>query len=121
MKLLGLTPMLSVKDLDEAMRFYRDQLGFACVKRAPGWACLKRDAVEIMLALPNQHEPFDRLQFTGSFYFRLDDVDAFWNQIKDRATVVYPLENFPYGMREFAIRDNTGYLLQFGQEIRKRD
>jgi hypothetical protein len=32
-------------------------------------------------------------------------------------TIVYPLEDFPYGMREFAIRDNNGYILQFGQEI----
>jgi hypothetical protein len=26
-------------------------------------------------------------------------------------------KNFFYGMREFAIRDNNGYILQFGQEI----
>lgn len=29
----------------------------------------------------------------------------------------YPVEDFGYGMREFAIYDNNGYLLQFGQEI----
>jgi len=28
--------------------------------------------------------------------------------------VVYPIESFDYGMREFAIRDNNGYILQFG-------
>jgi uncharacterized glyoxalase superfamily protein PhnB len=117
MKMQSLTPMLWVKDLEEAIRFYRDILGFACVKQVEGWACLKKDAVEIMLSLPNEHEPFDRLQCTGSFYFRCDDVDALWNEVRDRATVVYPLENFPYGMREFAIRDNTGYILQFGREI----
>jgi hypothetical protein len=27
------------------------------------------------------------------------------------------MEDFEYGMREFAIRDNNGYILQFGQEI----
>ena len=37
--------------------------------------------------------------------------------MKDKAEVVYPIEDFDYGMREFAIRDNNGYLLQFGQEI----
>ena len=36
---------------------------------------------------------------------------------QDKARVVYPIENFFYGMREFAIRDNNGYILQFGQEI----
>ncbi|HKD80926.1 MAG TPA: hypothetical protein VKH81_14610 [Candidatus Angelobacter sp.] len=44
-------------------------------------------------------------------------MDALWDEIKDRANVVYPLESFYYGMREFAIRDNNGYILQFGQEI----
>jgi len=36
---------------------------------------------------------------------------------KTKQTIVYPIENFYYGMREFAIRDNNGYILQFGQEI----
>jgi uncharacterized glyoxalase superfamily protein PhnB len=44
-------------------------------------------------------------------------VDALWAQLRDKADVVYPLESFEYGMREFAIRDINGYLLQFGQEI----
>jgi len=37
-------------------------------------------------------------------------------RLKDKVRVCYPLENFEYGMREFAIYDNNGYLLQFGQE-----
>ena len=36
---------------------------------------------------------------------------------KTKQTIVYPIENFYYVMREFAIRDNNGYILQFGQEI----
>jgi hypothetical protein len=37
--------------------------------------------------------------------------------LKDQCKVEYPLEDFEYGVREFAIRDNSGYLLQFGKEI----
>ena len=40
-----------------------------------------------------------------------------WEQVKDAARVCYPIEDFDYGMREFAVFDNNGYLLQFGQEI----
>jgi len=29
----------------------------------------------------------------------------------------YPIDNFGYGMREFAITDNNGYILQSGKEI----
>jgi hypothetical protein len=42
-------------------------------------------------------------------------VDGLWQRLKDRARVCYPIENFEYGMRELAIYDNNGYLLQFGQ------
>jgi uncharacterized glyoxalase superfamily protein PhnB len=66
---------------------------------------------------PTLMNPLTRCQFTGSFYFHHDEVDELWQQIKDKAMVVYPLEDFGYGMREFAIRDNNGYILQFGQEI----
>ncbi|HKF06987.1 MAG TPA: VOC family protein [Candidatus Sulfotelmatobacter sp.] len=117
MKLTRLAPILWTKDLPASIDFYCEMLGFACVGRSEGWACLQKDDVELMLSLPNAHEPFDRIQFTGSFYFRPDDVQALWKQLKDTATIVYPLEDFDYGMREFAIRDNNGYILQFGQEI----
>jgi len=32
------------------------------------------------------------------------------------ATIVYPPTVQPYGMREFAVRDASGYVLGFGQE-----
>ena len=56
--------------------------------------------------------------FTGSLYFHTDDVDTLWQRLKDRARICYPIDNFEYGMREFAIYDNNGYLLQFGQPLR---
>jgi len=34
---------------------------------------------------------------------------------EEETRVCYPIENFAYGMREFAIYDNNGYLLQFGE------
>jgi uncharacterized glyoxalase superfamily protein PhnB len=110
--------MLEVTDMDETIAFYRDVLGFECANRVDGWAALLNNCVEIMICLPNAHTPFDKPRFTGSLYMRLDDVDTLWQQVKNKATVVYPLENFHYGMREFAIRDNNGYLLQFGSQIK---
>jgi uncharacterized glyoxalase superfamily protein PhnB len=117
MKLENVRPMLSVNSIDDTILFYRNTLGFECVNRLEGWAALRKDNVEVMISLPNAHEPFEKPMLTGSLYFSSTDVDALWDEIKDRANVVYPLENFFYGMREFAIRDNNGYILQFGQEI----
>ena len=117
MKLESLHPMLAVNNIDDTVRFYRDVLGFECVNQMDGWAALCKDSVEVMISPPNAHEPFEKPALTGSIYFNTSDVDALWEQIKDKAKIVYPIENFFYGMREFAIRDNNGYILQFGQEI----
>src|SRR5262245_27765741 len=117
MRLESIRPVLSVRSIDETVRYYRDLLGFECVNRMERWAALRKDNVELMISLPTAHEPFEKPTLTGSLYFNTVDVDTLWNEIKGRANVVYPLENFYYGMREFAIRDNNGYILQFGQEI----
>jgi uncharacterized glyoxalase superfamily protein PhnB len=116
-KILDVTPMLSVISVETAIAFYRDILGFECLASTDGWACMGSHGTEVMLALPNAHLPFEKPMMTGSLYFNTDDVDAWWKQLKDQCQVVYPLEDFEYGMREFAIRDNSGYLLQFGQRI----
>ncbi len=122
MKFHELTPMLYTENLKESVEFYTTVLGFQCDAQSDdwGWASVKRDSVAIIFALPNAHIPFDKPVFTGSLYLYSDDVDALWQQLQDKARVCYPIENFEYGMREFAIYDNNGYLLQFGQEIQKR-
>lgn len=119
MKVTFLRPMMYTQDLDATIAFYSDVLGFTCKEKNDdwGWASLNLDDVWIMLARPNAHEPFEKAAFTGSFYFTTDDVEALWQKLKDKARVCYDIETFPWGMREFAIYDNNGYLLQFGQEI----
>jgi len=109
--------LLRTHDLQATIAFYRDLLGMECVAQTEDWAALAKDQLEIMVATPNAHEPFDKAVFTGSLYIRCEDADAVWNQLKTKASVVYPLEDFEYGMREFAIRDNNGYVLQFGTPL----
>jgi uncharacterized glyoxalase superfamily protein PhnB len=94
-------------------------LGFTCPScdYKSGWAFVAFDLVELMICTPNDHRPFDKPVFTGSFYFNTDNVEDVWNKVKDLAVVCYPPENFEYGMKEFAVYDNNGYLLQFGQEM----
>jgi uncharacterized glyoxalase superfamily protein PhnB len=119
MTLKSLTPMLRTWELPGTIEFYTTVLGFACRSRSDewGWASLERDGVEVMLSGPNAHEGDTAPAFTGSLYFRVGDVNTLWSDLRDRARVCYPPEDFDYGMREFAIYDNNGYLLQFGQEI----
>jgi catechol 2,3-dioxygenase-like lactoylglutathione lyase family enzyme len=115
----SLRPMLRTKDFEGTIEFYTRRLGFMCEghSAADEWASLRRDAVELMVATPNAHMPFDTPAFTGSLHFNVDDAEALWDAVKDQARVCYPIEDFDDGMREFAIYDNNGYLLQFGQAL----
>ena len=119
MKLLGLRPMLWTAEIENTIDFYTKTLGFTVGEKNDewGWAAMHKDDVEIMIAKPNEHTPFDKPTFTGSFYFITDDVEKQWEDVKDKAKICYDIEDFDWGMREFAIYDNNGYILQFGQDI----
>jgi uncharacterized glyoxalase superfamily protein PhnB len=112
-------PLMRTKDLRGTIAFYTQRLGFELVgfSSEDGWASLRRDAIELMVASRNAHVAFDAPAFTGSLYFNVSDAASLWESVKDVAQVAYPLEDFAYGMREFAINDNNGYLLQFGQPL----
>ena|ERR1041385_44412 len=120
MKATKLIPMLWTNHFQETIDFYTQIIGFTCDERNEqlNWASLHLDDVELMVAVPNEHMTFEKPIFTGSFYFRVEDVDHMYMLLKDSARLVYPIENFEWEMREFAIYDNNGYILQFGQEIK---
>ena len=121
MKADSLTPILRTWDFTVTIEFYKNVLGFECKNYEPdwGWATLTFEAIVVMFSGPNEHEGDKAPSFTGSLYFSVNDVDNLWTQLKDKARVCYQLETFEYGMREFGIYDNNGYLLQFGQDISK--
>jgi uncharacterized glyoxalase superfamily protein PhnB len=119
MTIKSIIPTIWVTDIAATCDFYRDTLAFRCLEQAEEHALLERDGVRLRLSLPYPAEPFDHPTFTGSFYFEPEDVDALWQQLKGKAEVVTELSDYANGMREFSIRDNNGYLLQFGVPIRK--
>lgn len=114
----SLRPIIWTKDLQKTTKFYKN-LGFKIQDQNEDWiwASLKKDDTEIMLAFPNDDANFKQANFTGSFYFVVDNVDELWNSVKNTCEVVYEIETFEWDMREFAIYDNNGYVLQFGEEV----
>ncbi|RAR69961.1 VOC family protein [Flavobacterium aciduliphilum] len=119
MKFQPIVPMIWTNELQETVSFYCDVLGFSCGNYNDewGWAAINKDDCEMMIAKPNMHISFDKPLFTGSFYIKVDDVETLWNTVKDKVNIVYDLEDFDWGMREFAIYDNNSYMIQFGQDL----
>lgn len=119
MKFQPIVPMIWTNELKETVDFYVGNLGFVCgeFNKEWGWTSLHKDAAELMIAKPNEHTPFDKPNFTGTFYIRVDNVTELWEKLKDKVKIVYPLEEFEWQMLEFAIYDNNGYMIQFGQDI----
>lgn len=117
--ILSLTPVLYTSDIKATMSFYTDVLGFTCnsFSEEPGWAHLSIGKTEIMLSSPNAHMPYDGPFFSGSFYFMVDDAQKMWKKLRETCSICYEPEDFDYGMREFAVFDNNGYVLQFGQDL----
>lgn len=115
----ALRPILWTENLDETIAFYMNILGFTLMDRNEDWqwASLRKDEVLIMLSQRNQHENPASIGFSGSFYFNVNDVDDLWEDLKTKAKVCYEIETFEWGMREFAVYDNNGYRLQFGQAV----
>lgn len=117
MKFKSLQPILWTENLDETIGFYLHILGFSLNERNNDWqwASLQKDGIQIMISKPNQHEKSNGIGFSGSFYFNVENVDEVWENLKMKANICYEIETFEWGMREFAIYDNNGYILQFAQ------
>ena len=122
MKFQAITPLMETKDLQATISFYTEILGFTLRgtfehEGTTIWCRLCKDSVHIMFSLPNTEMNYGQILLTGSLYIYLDGVDEFWEKIKDKVEVVYPPENFEYQMREFAVKDNNGYVINFGESL----
>ncbi|WP_296382118.1 VOC family protein [Winogradskyella sp.] len=114
----ALVPTLEVKNMDDTILFYESHLDFKCIDREEdAWAFIQKDDISIMLSSRFNEGKQPKPVFTGGLYIYVDDIDVIWQILKDKVTISYPIENFEYGMREFAIYDCNGYRIQFGQEL----
>ena len=114
--------MLETDHIENTRKFYIDVLGFTELGRFESegkltWISLKRDQVVIMFSSRFDATKDQPVGMSGSLYIYPDDVTLLWSQLKNIVEIAWELQDFHYGMREFAIFDNNGYRLIFGQEI----
>lgn len=113
----AVSPILSVNDVDEAIAFYRDRLGFAL---AWAWgepvevAAVGRDGIELTLSRRADAKPVG----AAHFYLTLIGVDALYDKLsREGVTLVVPLADRPYGMRDFRLADPSGNELSIGEAL----
>jgi uncharacterized glyoxalase superfamily protein PhnB len=117
---IRIVPVLKVSDMQKSVEFYTGVLGFSVAWRAAndggGENCMVQAGATDLLLSTGSHLG-DKPQFTGTLYFHMEGVDEFFERVKSRVEVVWPLETMDYGQREFGIRDGDGYTLAFAEEV----
>jgi catechol 2,3-dioxygenase-like lactoylglutathione lyase family enzyme len=116
-------PILPSRSVIATTEFYR-RLGFEGGPHAfdNGYAILRRGAVELHFFTHKALIPED--SFAGC-YIRVMDVESFYEscspgQLPSRGIPrMEPLEERPWGLREFAVVDPDGNLLRIGQVVAK--
>jgi len=121
-----LTPNLIVADVARSVAFYRDVLGCEVTATVPDaapyvFATVQSGTVEIFLNVREAAEAEypslrDRpLGGTLTLFVEVADVNGLHESLKDRTTVVMPLEKKWYGVTEFAIADPDGWVITLAQ------
>lgn len=112
--------VLAVPDLDASAAFYRDVLGFTIHDIGdPGWRMFVRDRCHIMAGECPDAIPAKELGDHSYFgYFVVDTVDAYYERVvANGAEVIKPLQDEPWGMREFGLRTVDGHRIMIGQDL----
>lgn len=122
-------PHLFVADAPRSIAFYEDGLGFtrAYVQQdAAGratFAILRRDGIELMVGEGDVPIPDGAQGAAGAtatpmvLYVAMSDVAGFHEEVGAQCDVVRPLEDTPWGTREFWLRDPDGFILALCEEL----
>jgi catechol 2,3-dioxygenase-like lactoylglutathione lyase family enzyme len=104
--------MLSTRDLARTIEFYTGVLGFALAMRwpetEPAIAILTHGPVELAFTRAEDDAP---PQLTGQLSFEVADARALFERLKDQVEILWGMEVYHYGRREFSFRDPNGYAL----------
>ena len=112
--------VIAVSDLKASGAFYRDVLGFTIHEIGdPGWRMFVQDDCHIMAGHCPDAIPAGDLGDHSYFgYFVVDDIDAYHERaVAHGAEVIKPLQDEPWGMREFGVRTVDGHRIMLGQDL----
>lgn len=122
-----------VGNVGETVEFYRRHLGFRLVMAVPEsqdgilteipeqidivYALVQNGAVELMfqaeMSLKEDVPAFAGMKIGASIslYIEVEEIDKMYEAIRSEVEIVKELFTTWYGMKEFYLRDNNGYIL----------
>ena len=111
-------PILGTRDIQRAIEFYTQQLGFKLAFRdeddPPNYVGFRRDAVELHMQFQFEHE-----MGTIRLRFLVEDPDALFNEYRQRGVECTPncVDDTQWGTREFALYDLDRNALTFYRDL----
>ena len=118
----NIAPHLIVADVVASAEFYRDSLGFDFNQfwgEPPNFVILFRGSVQLMLSQDetNAPQPLQNGEFDAYIWLNQGIDKLFYEYKQKKVEIVEPLETTFFQMQQFLIKDNSGYVLCFGQEV----
>lgn len=115
------TPVLKASDIQATVEFYTQVLGFRLDTLRPGdqptLCILDHGNVHLMFdANADWDSPGANPSITGQLLFEVNDVTDLYDNIREKAEVLWGPEVYSYNRREFSVRDPNGYRLVFSED-----
>jgi len=118
---------LMVDDIQKSVSFYTDILGFEkefeFPANNPTFVSIANDEVHISFFMREEFtkevSKFKDMRLGGPFVLNIEveDIQSFYNSIKEKVTIIKELYKTDYGTLEFTMEDSDGYVLLFKQNI----
>lgn len=120
MQISGIVAQLRTTDLKESIRFYTEDVGLTLEFRYEDfYAGIRAGAQVFHLKLVDSKDPSIEFVDRGEhfhLYFETDDVRAAADALRKKGVrLVKDVHETPWATTEFAIKDDQGHTLYFGQ------
>ncbi|HKD59852.1 MAG TPA: VOC family protein [Terracidiphilus sp.] len=107
-----IAPELPAADLDTAVIYYEQKLGFQVAMRMAQYAIVERDGIALHLfGDAGEHSA------VGVHIFTPDLEELFAELRASGAEIAQAIEQKPWGNRDFRVRDNFGNTLKFTEPL----
>jgi catechol 2,3-dioxygenase-like lactoylglutathione lyase family enzyme len=115
-----LSAFIPVRNLRETLDFYRDVFGFSEEWDIGTDGGIRRDDMRVVFCEdPEYVREINNDIYKFTLLWFVDNVDEIYKEFTDerQIPIVYPIESKPWGIREFSICDNNGYLIRVSEGI----